>query len=250
MIAFPTIAERQSTDSFMLIQLFRCVTTVIAALIVSNFEFNTSVIAQNPPTNADSEEYREAYGLLFDSHARALKAKTLLTQNGNRELNTLSENELKLLCRVENELGDSGSQFAVVKLLWNRTSSEIETLPWVQNAISNILLERGGPAEVLSFVQNAINEKQANLADLLIFKAQAILASQENDGVANRESAAIELLLRASTLMTSEGPLRSAMYGESLDFIDQVYSFKSGLSTADRKALKERIVAKREELKN
>lgn len=64
-----------------------------------------TLLAQGKPKDGDSTAYVEAYELLMDSRARALKAVDLLIPEGRR-LDALNEREPSLLRRAYNELGN------------------------------------------------------------------------------------------------------------------------------------------------
>jgi len=64
--------------------------------------FVTPVIGQEKPSDSDSESYRQAYELIFDSQARAKRAEQLLLDDGKKSLDDLSTKELSLLCIVYN----------------------------------------------------------------------------------------------------------------------------------------------------
>ena len=50
-------------------------------------------LGQEKPNDSDSQSYKEAYELLFDSQARAKKAEMLLLDRGKKELVTLSDRD-------------------------------------------------------------------------------------------------------------------------------------------------------------
>lgn len=223
---------------------------VALKIVVSVILLSVPATGQDPPTLRDSLEYREAYGLICDSQARARKARSLLTHDGKRNLDSLNENELKLLSRVENELGNSKNQFTISIQLWSRSPDDPEELSWVQDAITNLLFEPDGASTVLSFVESALEKKEGNLADLLIFKAQAVLASMSSNADTQKKSTAMKALIEAGSLQAPDGLIRSAIHGDSLDFIDELFVLKTKLTATERSVLKEKIAARRKDIEN
>lgn len=199
--------------------------------------------AQGKPQQGDSAAYVQAYELLFDSRARALKAVALLSPEGKR-LDTLNERELSLLCRAYNELGDSDKQLATAKRLWALKPGSAVSTRWMVNSLWNVHAFTDDLEPLFEFVDNALKKELGNRRELLILKAQAILADKNGMREAERRVAVADLLVEAYASgprlpMTDDSD--SFALPDSPDFIDYEGSFTSFFSTTEREALKVRM---------
>ena len=123
----------------------------------------------------DSTVYKQAYELLFDYRARAMKARDLLLPQG-RSLKDLSDKELSLFARAYNELSESKEQLAVARELWTRTPGGAEATRWMTNSLLNVYSYAEDPQPLFDFVDSALSDGVGNRRDLLILKANATLS--------------------------------------------------------------------------
>lgn len=202
-------------------------------------------IGQSLPTDKDSAEYRDAYGLIFDSHLRAQKAEKILTRNGEQSLDSLTERDLSLLCRIYNELGDTKKQTIVAKKLWQRDSRTDDAVLWIYNSLANTLYLPGGPEEVLEFLDRTQAGKEEHVFELLLLKAQAVIATKNGLTDIKIKSMVSDLLVEAYVFGKPIETPYSATDGESPDFVDQNDSFREFFSTEERESLKARMIESR-----
>ncbi len=216
--------------------------TRIAAFFLGAILAPTILLAQGKPQEGDSPAYVQAYELLFDSRARALKAVALLLPEG-KQLETLNERELSLLARAYNELGDSKKQLATAERLWELNPGGNGATRWMVNSLLNAYAYTNDSKPLFDFVDKAIKNETGNQRELLVLKATAILARKDDMKDAERRVAVADLLVEAyasgpSLPMTEDD---SIAFPDSPDFIDYDSTFASFFSTTEREALKLRM---------
>lgn len=197
------------------------------------------LLAQGEPQVGDSPAYVQAYELLFDTRARALKAVALLLPEGKR-VETLNERELSLLARAYNELGDSEKQLATAERLWDLKPGGKDATRWMVNSLLNAYAYSDDPKPLFDFVDKAIKNETGNQRELLVLKATAILAHKDKMKDAERRVEVADLLVEAyasgpNLPMTEDD---SFTFHDSPDFIDYDSAFASFFSTAEMEALK------------
>jgi len=195
----------------------------------------------------DSTVYKQAYELLFDYRARAMKARDLLLPQG-RSLKDLSDKELSLLARAYNELSESKEQLAVARELWTRTPGGAEATRWMTNSLLNVYSYAEDPQPLFDFVDSALSDGVGNRRDLLILKANATLSRADEQSDAQKRATVADLLVAAYSSgpglpMTDDD---SFTVIDSPNFVDTDHSFSAFFSIAERDALKVRMLQARE----
>lgn len=218
-------------------------TILLLAIAVAGSSFT---FAQTKPIDGDSRAYTQAYELLFDSQARALRAVELLLPKG-RVIANLNDRELSLLCRAYNELGNFEKQLATARELWNRDPGGASATRWMINSLHNTYALSSDSKPLMEFVEDALSKKQGNRHSLLVLKAKAILAVQKGMTDAEKRVAISDLLVEAY----KSGPALSVYDEEgfhatdSTDFIDFEINFGNFFSMQERQALKLRMTQAR-----
>ena len=203
--------------------------------------FLSAANGQPPPSNDDSSGYHEAYSLIFDDQERAKRAKEILTNDGTRDLKSLSEKELSLLCRVWNELGDTRQQFIVAEHLWHRNPSSKDGSLWINNSLSNLSFDPGGAQEVINFVDDVKQETINESPELLVWKAQAVL-NNEKQPAKGKKTIAADLLVEAFAIADSIAKKHEKRSNISTNILDRNELFRSVFNSKERASLKRRMV--------
>ncbi|MFO1062798.1 MAG: hypothetical protein U0892_02845 [Pirellulales bacterium] len=200
--------------------------------------------AQGKPQEGDTPAYAQAYELLFDARSRALKAIALLLPEG-KAIETLNERELSLLARAYNELGNSTRQLVTARRLWAINPGSASATRWMVNSLLKSYAYKKDSKPLFDFVNNAIEKGTGNKRERLILKATAMLAPEFSMKDSERRVAVADLLVEAY----ASGPGLpifeeddSIEVTDSPNFIDREHPFASFFSTAERDALKVRMV--------
>lgn len=201
----------------------------------------TPAFGQDKPNDSDSQSYKDAYVLLFDSQARAKKAEQLLLDGGKKELGALTERELALLCRVYNELFDVEKQLAASKELWERFSASPEATRWMVNSLLNSMIEDDDVASTMKFVDSALKENKGVRSDLLVLKAKAIMSNKAKTTDAERRVEIADLLIEAYACHEKQTDKFDFPDLADVRFVDMDTSFATYFSTVERDALKVRM---------
>jgi hypothetical protein len=192
----------------------------------------------------DTSPYARAYALLFpeeDMADRARKAISLLTQD--RELEALSPRELALICRAYNELLQGDKQLQTARLLWTRAPGSPDATRWMINSLQHIYVFADDNRPLLEFVDKALQDRQGNPRELLVFKAEAIIRQKRGLTDAQKRNLASDLLVRAyrfEPLPNRDWPA-NVRTEDSPNFIDFDQPFCSFFSAAERDSLKLRM---------
>ena len=196
---------------------------------------------QEKPVDSDSQAYKQAYELLFDSQARAKRAEALLLDDGKKELATLSEKELSLLCRAYNELGQSEKQLKVSKAIWTRFPESPESTRWIVNSLLNTMRDDDDAAKTIAFVDSALADKKGLRSELLVLKARAILHGKKKISDAERRVLVSDILIDAFACHKKDDDQSQFPDLENVNFVDMDHSFSQYFSSVEREALKVRM---------
>lgn len=216
----------------------RTASVILVLLLLSG-----TSIAQDAPNETDSAAYTEAYKLLFDSRARAMKARDLLLGK-DRQMADLSTRELSLLARSYNELGDGKQQLIVSKEIWKREPGSNEATRWMVNSMLNQYAYSANSQPLFDFVEDALRNGTGNRRALYLLKATALLG-QKNGKLSEAEKrvAVADLLVQAYG-SGPDLPLtvdHTVEVVDSPNFIDWEHPFDSYFSGSEREAIKVRM---------
>ena len=206
-----------------------------------------------PPTSADSDEFSEAYDLLYPERTmqkRAEQAVKLLLPPGKKP-EALSDKELALLCRAYNQLHKPDEQLAIARALWKRSPGTRAATENMISGLHNVYMFANDNQPLLDFVDLALKEELGNRRELLVFKAEAVISQRKGREVAARKVLASELLVEAYCF--NPYPMRGFTNGDgtelidmemidSADFIDYTPPFNSFFSSSERESIKLRMV--------
>jgi hypothetical protein len=203
-------------------------------------------LAQAKPVDGDSSAYTQAYELLFDSQARAIKAVGLLLPEG-RVVTDLNAKELSLLCRAYNELGDYKKQLTTAQELWSREPGSNSATSWMINSLHNTYAFSDDTKPLMEFVDDALLKNQGNKHSLLVLKATAILATRKGMTDAEKRVTVSDLLVEAYKSGPALSPYNEQELAtpDSPEFIDM--DFGTFFSTPEREALKLRMIQARKQ---
>lgn len=196
---------------------------------------------QEKPSDSDSQSYKDAYELLFDSRARAKKAEQLLLEGGKRELAALSERELSLLCRAYNELGIHDRQLVVSNELWKRFPASPDATRWMVNSLLNTMIKEKDVAKTIDFVDSALKENKGVRSELLVLKARATMGKKAKISDAERRVEIADLLIEAFVCKEKTDNKFDFPDLTDVSFVDMDPSFATYFSTVEREALKVRM---------
>jgi len=216
-------------------------TGMVHRLIFAIAVLVTPAFGQDKPNDSDSQFYKEAYELLFDSQARAKKAEQLLLDGGKKELAALTERELSLLGRAYNELGNSEKQLVVSKELWARFPSSPDATRWMVNSLLNTMIKEKDIATTIAFVDSALKENKGIRADLLVLKARATMGKKTKISDAERRVEVEDLLIDAYACKEKTDNRSDFPDLTEVSFVDMDSSFAAYFSTVEREALKVRM---------
>ncbi len=222
---------------------------MVQRLIFAIAVLMTPALGQEKPNDSDSQSYKEAYELLFDSQARAKKAELLLLDGGKKELAALSERELSLLCRAYNELGNSERQLVVSKELWARFPASSDSTRWMINSLLNTMIKEKDVATTIAFVDSALKENKGLRSDLLVLKARATMGKKTKISDAERRVEIAELLMEAYACKEKTDNKFDFPDLTEVSFVDMDPSFATYFSTVEREALKVRMQKARDSKK-
>ena len=222
----------------------RSVFGLVLAMLLSS-----TAVAQGPPKADDTSAYSEAYTLLFDTRARALKAVSVLLPEGKAPKD-LSNRQLSLLCRAYNELGKSKTQLSTAELMWQREPGSVAATRWMVNSLLNVYAYSDNAKPLFDFVEKALTEKHGSRRELLVLKATAIIAQKKGLKDGEKRAVVSDLLVDAY----KSGPPLSDLDQDDLfatqdtpDFIDFDPPFPSFFSGPERETLKARMTKARAE---
>jgi hypothetical protein len=203
-------------------------------------------VAQNKPSATDSPAYQEAYELVCYSPERFRKAEQLLLSNGTRKLSDLNANELLVICKCYNELGDRGKQLAAAEELWTRFPENPKTTGWFVNSKLNTLETDGDCKRAIELVDTSITAKKGIRSQLLVLKAEAVLRNSSIPDAKKRVEVS-DLLIEAYVAHEEIPGSEEVEDLRNTDIIDLNQSFSLFFSTAEREALKVRMEKARED---
>ena len=214
----------------------------------SNASVNANVVKpESPRVNesglAESDAYKSAYSLLFDSKSRAKKAIELLMSE--KDVADFNEKELNLLCWAYNELGDFDKQLDAARHLWEFYPDGETSTHWICNSLWNKHAFTQDTTPISEFVSAAIERRQGNMRNLLILKASALVVAKGSD------MTDVELRMVVSDLLVEAycaGQPSNSRFNQgdfsifdSPNFIDFEYQFRDFFTSTERDALKLRM---------
>ena len=199
---------------------------------------------------AESDAYKTAYSLLFDSRSRANKAiKLIMAEN---DIVDLGEKELNLLCWAYNELGDSDKQLEASRRLWELYPDGETSTNWICSSLWNKPAFSKDTSPIFEFVSAAIDRGQGNIRDLLTLKASVVIVAKDRNMTdAERRIAASDLLVQAYCAgPPSSGHFkqREFVVRDSPNFIDFESPFRDYFSSNERDVLKLRMKQARQKI--
>jgi hypothetical protein len=217
----------------------------------------SAAYCDEPPTSADSDEYSEAYDLLYPERTmqkRAEQAVKLLLPAGKKP-EALSDKELALLCRAYNQLHKHEEQLAIARVLWKRSPGTRAATENMISGLHNVYMFANDNQPLFDFVDQALKEELGNRRELLVFKAEAVISQRRGLEVAAKKVLASDLLVEAYCFRpyTMRGfkdgdgtELIDIEMRDSPDFIDYESPFGSFFSTEERESIKVRMVQAKE----
>jgi hypothetical protein len=214
---------------------------MVLRLIFAMAVFVTPAFGQEKPSESDSQSYKDAYELLFDSQARAKKAEQLLLDGGKKELAALTERELSLLCRAYNELGIRDRQLVISKELWERFPTSPDATRWMVNSLLNTMIKEKDVAKTIEFVDSALKENKGVRSELLVLKAKATMGKKARISDAERRVEIADLLIEAYACKEKTDNKFDFPDLTDVSFVDMDPSFATYFSTVEREALKVRM---------
>jgi hypothetical protein len=209
----------------------------------------TPAFGQEKPSESDSQSYKDAYELLFDSQARAKKAEQLLLDGNKKELGTLSEKELSLLCRTYNELGIPERQLVVSTELWERFPTSPDATRWMVNSLLNTMFKEKDVAKTINFVDSALKENKGLRSELLVLKARATMGKNAKISDAKRRVEIADLLIEAYACNEKSDSKFDFPDLTDVSFVDMDPIFAAYFSSVEREALKVRMQKARDSRK-
>ena len=202
-------------------------------------------------TEGESEAYREAYSLLFDTESRARKAIELLI--AGKELTELGERELNLLCWAYNELHDYEKQLEASRHLWELYPDGETSTHWICASLNDSRAFAKNTSPVLDFISQALAEGKGNARDLLTLKACVLVAAKDmNQTDAERRVAVSDLLVQAyCSGLPSSAHFKTHDYRivDSPDIFENQFSLREYFTSDERDALKLRMKRANEKAK-
>ena len=150
------------------------------------------MLAQNPEQDAQQQSneisLEEARELLAPANVRIPKALAMLMEN--RSLQDLTVDDLALVCRAYNELGDTELQYKASMVLWEKDKGSSEAVCWMMNSLHNKFMGSGDTTRITKFVDFCLKNNYGKRYDLLILKAKAVAKNEnyEQDGKSRKES--------------------------------------------------------------
>lgn len=207
---------------------------------------SSCLCSQEKPKESDSQEYKEAYELLFDSHKRAKRALDLLTKSGTKALADLTDQELLLTYYAYNELFLQEKQLEVAKLLFGRDPQSSSATRCMCNSLHFKLDSPEGIKEVEKFVDETMKKGLGNRRSLLLLKANVVLAKADISDAKKRVEVT-DLLVEAYVADPEAKDEINLSIGESTNFIVEEYPFVSFFSQSERQAIQERMLKAKKE---
>ena len=152
-----------------------------------------------------------------------------------RQLPELTPEELSLLCKARNWIGDVRGQLKAAEQLWIKAPGTKDAFEWMDNSLRNNYIHTGGTRKIIAFADMCISNHYENLTDILVLKAEAVLEGRHGS---NPEKEAETLLVQAYTLpnavATQSRGLRSLLNS-------QLKCFRKKLSKAQQDAIIEKV---------
>ena len=150
------------------------------------------ILHRDPATRInEARQLLRASDVKTVSMSDAMRAESILVTG--RGLNRLTPEELDLVCRARNEMGDRKGQQKAAEQLWAKATGSENAVLWMRNSVRGA----GDSRQMMEFADMCISNHFGNLTEMLVMKAEATLMG----GYGTNPSAEAEsLLVRAYTI--------------------------------------------------